>query len=87
MSALNLTPRHTATATPEQALVRLTVHAARTREIRAHGDDELTRTAETLCRVLARRATRAGADALTVALVLDNAGVDAPVPFAPVDAA
>lgn len=82
MSAINLTPTTSGWSTPaEGALVALTTHAGRTRSIRTTGDEELTRTAEALCRALGRRAVRAGADALTVALVLDYAGVEEPIPF------
>ena len=86
MSAINLTPTTSGWSTPaEGALVALTTHAGRTRSIRTKGDEELTRAAETLCRVLGRRAVRSGADALTVALVLDHAGIESPVPFALAD--
>ncbi|MDN6660941.1 hypothetical protein [Corynebacterium variabile] len=82
MSSPHLTATLPGSATPaEAALIALTLHADRIRTIRAHGDAEFTRTAEALCRVLGRRAVRSGADALTVALVLDYAEVEEPIPF------
>lgn len=65
----------------EIALVRLTAHAERTRKLELVEDRELNRTARALCRVLAARAIDAGADPLTVALLLDYAGVEAPIPY------